>query len=90
MALRSARSRSTHGIPILERQPLARALYKLCEVGQEIPEQFYSAVAEILAYVYELTGKAKEGAGVVRARAQIAVESTPNARPDCTATHVSD
>jgi flagellar biosynthetic protein FlhB len=45
------------GIPILERKPLARALYKLVDVGQEIPEQFYSAVAEILAYVYELSGK---------------------------------
>ncbi len=48
-----------HGVPILERKPLARALYKLVEVGQEIPEQFYSAVAEILAYVYELTGKTR-------------------------------
>ncbi len=47
------------GVPILERKPLARALFKLVEVGQEIPEQFYSAVAEILAYVYELTGKAR-------------------------------
>jgi flagellar biosynthetic protein FlhB len=47
------------GVPILERKPLARALYKLVEVGQEIPEQFYSAVAEILAYVYELTGKSR-------------------------------
>jgi flagellar biosynthetic protein FlhB len=46
------------GVPILERKPLARALYKLCDVGQEIPEQFYQAVAEILAYVYELSGKA--------------------------------
>jgi flagellar biosynthetic protein FlhB len=48
-----------HGIPIVERKPLARALYKLVDVGQEIPEQFYSAVAEILAYVYELSGKFK-------------------------------
>jgi flagellar biosynthetic protein FlhB len=48
-----------HGVPILERKPLARALYKLVDVGQEIPEQFYSAVAEILAYVYELSGKMK-------------------------------
>jgi flagellar biosynthetic protein FlhB len=46
-----------NGVPILERKPLARALYKLVEVGQEIPEEFYSAVAEILAYVYELSGK---------------------------------
>jgi len=49
-----------NGIPILERKPLARALYKMCNVGQEIPEQFYSAVAEILAYVYELGGKLKQ------------------------------
>ena len=47
------------GVPILERKPLARALYKLVEVGKEIPEEFYSAVAEILAYVYELTGKVR-------------------------------
>ena len=48
------------GVPILERKPLARALYKMVEVGQEIPEQFYAAVAEILAYVYELSGKMKQ------------------------------
>ena len=48
------------GVPILERKPLARALFKLVEVGQEIPEQFYAAVAEILAYVYELSGKARK------------------------------
>lgn len=49
-----------HGIPILERKPLARALFKMCKVGQEIPEQFFAAVAEILAYVYEITGKLKK------------------------------
>ena len=45
------------GVPILERKPLARAMYKLVEAGQEIPEEFYAPIAEILAYVYELTGK---------------------------------
>jgi flagellar biosynthesis protein FlhB len=49
-----------HGIPIVERKPLARALYKLVEVGQEIPEQYYGMVAEILAYVYELSGKLRQ------------------------------
>lgn len=53
-----------NGIPILERKPLARALYKLVEVGHEIPEQFYSAVAEILAYVYELSGKMRRKVAV--------------------------
>jgi flagellar biosynthesis protein FlhB len=42
------------GVPLVERAPLARALYKMCDVGDEIPEEFYSAVAEILAYVYQL------------------------------------
>ena len=46
-----------NGVPIVERKPLAQALYKSCEVGQEIPPQFYQAIAEILAYVYELAGK---------------------------------
>jgi flagellar biosynthetic protein FlhB len=49
-----------HGIPILERPPLARSLYRDVEVGQEVPEQFYNAIAEILAYVYELSGKTKQ------------------------------
>lgn len=46
-----------HGIPIIERKPLAQALYKTVEVGQEVPERFYQAIAEILAYVYRLSGK---------------------------------
>ena len=48
---------SEAGIPIIERPPLARAIYRMVEVGEEIPEEFYAAVAEILAYVYELSGK---------------------------------
>jgi flagellar biosynthetic protein FlhB len=59
IALRIREIAVAAGVPILERPPLARALYKHVEVGQEIPEQFYAAVAEILAYVYELTGKVK-------------------------------
>ncbi len=46
-----------HGIPIIERKPLAQALYKTVEVGQEVPEKFYKAIAEVLAYVYRLRGK---------------------------------
>ena len=44
-------------IPIVERKPLAQALYKTVEVGQEVPEEFYKAIAEVLAYVYKLSGK---------------------------------
>ncbi len=62
MAARIREIAIANGVPILERKPLARALYKLVEVGQEIPEQFYGAVAEILAYVYELSGKNRKAA----------------------------
>ncbi len=46
-----------NGVPILERKPLAQALYKTVDVGNEVPAEFYQAIAEILAYVYELSGK---------------------------------
>ncbi len=41
-----------HRVPVVENPPLARTLYKLVEVGREIPAALYRAVAEILAYVY--------------------------------------
>jgi flagellar biosynthetic protein FlhB len=44
----------SHGIPIVENQPLARALFREVDVGQQIPEMLYKAVAEVLAYVYRL------------------------------------
>ncbi|MFT8317123.1 MAG: flagellar biosynthesis protein FlhB [Sporolactobacillus sp.] len=47
-----------HEIMIVERKPLARALYFQLEVGDSVPEEFFQAVAEILAYVYRLKGKA--------------------------------
>jgi flagellar biosynthetic protein FlhB len=43
-----------HGIPIVEKKPLAQALYKTVEIGQQIPPDLYQAIAEVLAYVYEL------------------------------------
>jgi flagellar biosynthesis protein FlhB len=43
-----------HQVPIIENPPLAQALYRSVEVGQEIPAHLYRAVAEILAYVYRL------------------------------------
>ncbi|MCL2146255.1 MAG: flagellar biosynthesis protein FlhB [Synergistaceae bacterium] len=43
-----------HGIPVLERKPLVWALYDNVEIGDEIPAEFYKAVAEVLAFVYRL------------------------------------
>lgn len=57
VALRIRQIAAEYGIPMVERKPLARSLYETVEVGQYIPEKFYRAVAEILAYIYELTGR---------------------------------
>jgi flagellar biosynthetic protein FlhB len=46
-----------HGIPIVERRALARALFRSVPIGAEIPGKLYRAVAEILAYIYGLQAK---------------------------------
>jgi len=50
-----------HKVTMLEAPPLARALYKHTEIGDEIPESLYSAVAEVLAYVFQLRVFSKGG-----------------------------
>lgn len=45
---------SQHNVPILENKPLARLLFKYGKVGSEIPAQLYTAVAEVLAWVYRV------------------------------------
>jgi len=51
-ARRIAKVARENGVSVLERKPLARALYAMVEVNQEIPPQLYRAIAEILAFVY--------------------------------------
>jgi flagellar biosynthetic protein FlhB len=46
-----------YGIPVVEDKPLARALFKMCDVCQVIPANLYKAVAELLAYVYKTKSK---------------------------------
>lgn len=50
-----------NGVPILRTPPLARALYKHGELDQEIPAGLFSAVAEVLAYVYQLRSYNEKG-----------------------------
>jgi flagellar biosynthetic protein FlhB len=50
-----------HGVPLLEAPPLARALYRHTELDQEIPASLYTAVAEVLAYVYQLSQWRRQG-----------------------------
>jgi flagellar biosynthesis protein FlhB len=54
LALRIKAKAMEHEIPIIENPPLAQALYKSVDVGQEIPPHLYRAVAEILAYIFKL------------------------------------
>lgn len=54
LAARIRQLAALHGVPIVERKPLARALYFGVDVGREIPPEHYAATAEILAYVYRL------------------------------------
>jgi flagellar biosynthesis protein FlhB len=54
LALRIRQKAIENQVPIIENPPLAQALYKSVEVGQEIPPHLYRAVAEILAYIFKL------------------------------------
>lgn len=46
-----------NNIPVVQNIPLARAIFKTIEIGQEISPELYLAMAEVLAYVYKLRGK---------------------------------
>ena len=59
VAARIREEAAANRIPIVEKKPLAQALYKTCEIGDEIPPDLYQAVAEILAYVYEISGRTR-------------------------------
>jgi len=61
LALRIREIAKEHDIPIVENPPLARALYDSLDVGRAIPPEFYKAIAEILAYVYQLMGRKMPG-----------------------------
>jgi flagellar biosynthetic protein FlhB len=50
-----------HNVPLLEAPPLARALYHNVEIDREIPGALYGAVAQVLAWVYQLRKFKKDG-----------------------------
>lgn len=57
MALRIKEIAKENGVETVENKPLAQALYKAVEIGGQVPPELYQAVAEILAFVYQLNGK---------------------------------
>lgn len=57
VALKIKEIAKASGVQIVEDPPLARALFQAVDVGELIPEELYQAVAEVLAYVYRVTGR---------------------------------
>lgn len=53
-----------HNVPVLEIPPLARALHRHVEVGESVPSALYTAVAEVMAYIYQLDAWMKQGGGI--------------------------
>ena len=61
IALKIREIANEHAVPILEAPPLARALYKHADLDAEIPSALYNAVAEVLAYIYQLASWRQAG-----------------------------
>jgi flagellar biosynthetic protein FlhB len=61
IALRIRELAQQHNVPIIENPPLARTLYRLVEVDQEVPPELYTAVAEVLAFVFRLKAQRRIG-----------------------------
>ena len=57
LAMRIREKAEEHDVPIVENPPLARALYAAVELEQEVPEEHFKAVAEVIGYVMKLKGK---------------------------------
>jgi flagellar biosynthetic protein FlhB len=65
LALRIRKVAEEAGVRVVRNPPLARALYRAADIGELVPEELYRAVAEVLAYVYRVSGKApREGRAV--------------------------
>ncbi|MGE5470011.1 MAG: flagellar biosynthesis protein FlhB [Bacteroidota bacterium] len=61
IALKIREIGAEHAVPMMEAPPLARALYKHAELDAEIPAALYGAVAEVLAYIYQLANWRQTG-----------------------------
>ena len=71
MAARIREEAGTHGIHIFEAPPLARALYFTTDLEQQVPEELYHAVAQVIAYVFSLEAKTPGQSGRAKPRVQL-------------------
>ena len=75
VALAIRRVAAAHSVPMFEHRHLAQALYHNCNVGQEIAPRLYLAVAQVLTYVYQLTGRSPAPRGQSPARPDPTIDS---------------
>lgn len=61
IALKIREIGAEHAVPIMESPPLARALYKHADLDAPIPSALYNAVAEVLAYIFQLATWRQQG-----------------------------
>lgn len=73
MALKIRDTAAAAKVPVLQAPPLARALYAHCEIDQEIPGPLFAAVAQVLAWVFQLRAAIANGAPLPSAPASIVV-----------------
>ena len=73
LAARIKEIATEHRVPILEAPPLARALHKHTDLGERIPEALYNAVAEVLAYVYQLKRYQQQGGAMPQVPSELPV-----------------
>lgn len=97
LAMRIRDAARAAGVPVLQAPPLARALYAHCELDQEIPQALFAAVAQVLAWVYQLRAAVAAGRPMPEAPAGLPVPAGldplqrprpgagPNARPEADA-----
>jgi len=60
LALRIVRVAEEHSVTVIENVPVARALYAQADLNREIPPELYTAVAEVMVYIYRLDGRANQ------------------------------
>jgi len=60
LALKMREVAAKHDVAVVENPPLARTLYAVVEIDQEVPAEHYKAVAEVIGYVMRLTGRARQ------------------------------
>jgi flagellar biosynthetic protein FlhB len=69
-----------HHIPLVEDPPLARALHRVCEVGERVPAELWEAVARVLAFVYQARQRGRPVLGIRRMPASAPLPEVPRRR----------